>query len=323
MRGAGIADAVRAAAGNHPRQLDRRGQPAHIHHIGLQHVDHMAVDHVLPVAHVAILFAAGHIDRQRVRDLPRPVRLPVGARLLIMGDAVGLQHVTDLDGALHPETAVRVDHLHHAVAQRARHQLDNLLGAARPFIQPAPAFGPDAELEGIKPFLVAQPAQPVRLVGRGDVALHGRSIGPQPPGRTTDQACHWLVRDPAKKVPQGGIDTGQRPPHIGPGEFVLALMHQRRHVEKIGHRIVGVDHPPQNPWRHLAVQHLRGDVGMIGRHLSPAEPAIITGQSDKTHIGPRECLDLLNAHDRLRSTPFRLTMTAPSCKPPLPLRPRS
>ena len=172
MRSAGICHPVEAASGNHPRQLQRRCEPAHIHHIRLQHIDHMPVDHVLPVTHVTILLAASHIDLQRMRDLPRPVRLPVGARLLVMGDAIGLQHAANLDGAFHPETAVRIDHLHHPVPQGARHQLDNRLGAARPFIHPAPAFCPDPELEGVEPFVVTKTTQPISFLRRGDVPLH-------------------------------------------------------------------------------------------------------------------------------------------------------
>ncbi len=299
MRGAGIADAVGAAARDHPRQLQRRGQPAHIHHVRLQHVDHMAVDHVLPVAHVAILLAAGDVDLQRVRDLPRPVRLPVGARLLIMGDAVGLQHAAHLDGALHPETAVGIDHFHHAVSQRARHGLDDLLGPARPFIHTATTFCADPELEGVKSLLVAKAAKPVGLVGWGDVALHRRGIGPQPPGRAADQTRYRLAGLPPQKVPQRRVQARQRAADVGSGELVLALMHQRRDVQKIRHRIAAINEPSDYPGGHLPVQHLRRDVGMVGRHLAPAERPVLGGDPDKSDIRTGETLDPVYAHGSL------------------------
>ena len=89
-----------------------------------------------------------------------------------MGNAVRLQHAADLDGAGDAKGAVGINHLHHPVAQRPRHGSDDRLGPAGPFIGAAPAFGADAELEGVEPLRVAKPAQAFGLILRRDVALH-------------------------------------------------------------------------------------------------------------------------------------------------------
>ncbi len=86
----------------------------------------------------------------------RLLDLPIGARLLEMRDAVVLQHVADLDGALRREAAIGVDQQGDAVAHAPAHGRHDLLGAARPFVDIAPAFGADAELEGVVAVAVAQ-----------------------------------------------------------------------------------------------------------------------------------------------------------------------
>ena len=250
----------------------------------------MVCRHLDPVPHVAILLAAGDIDLQRMRDPAGQVGPPIGARLLIMGDAVRLQHAADLDGARHVKGAVGVDHGDNAGAQRARHNLDNRLGAAGPFIPAAPAFGADAELEGVKTMRVTQPAQPVGLVLGRDVALHRRGIGSHPPGRAANQAGDRLSGQPAQQVPQRGIDAGKRPPHIGARKFMLAFMDKGGKVQKIGHRVIAVNDTAEDPGRDLPVQHLRRDVGMIGRHLAPSGLAAITGHPHEPDIGGRKCL---------------------------------
>jgi hypothetical protein len=83
-----------------------------------------------------------------------------------MADAVLLEHLANLDGLLRPVAGIGVDQQRDAVIHGLAHCRDDLLGAARPLILAAAAFGADAELEGIKAEPVAQPAQPRRLVLR-------------------------------------------------------------------------------------------------------------------------------------------------------------
>ena len=80
---------------------------------------------------------------------------------------------------------------------------------------------------------------------------------------------------------------------------MFAFMYQRRQIEEIGHRIVGIDGSAQHPGRHLAMKHRRGDVGMVGRHLPPAKPAITSCHFDKADLGSGECLDPVDPHDNL------------------------
>ncbi len=56
---------------------------------------------------------------------------------------------------------------------------------------------------------------------------------------------------------------------------MLALLHP---VEKV---VEVVDPHPERPGRDLAVQHLRGDVGVVGRHLPPAGRAGFVRHADK------------------------------------------
>ena len=111
----------------------------------------------------AILLAAGDVDVERVAHLLRLLELPVGARLLVMADAVVLQHAADLDGALRREAAVGVDQQRDVVAQRAAHRRDDLLGAARPLVDVVAALGADAELERVEAVLGRAAHEAARL----------------------------------------------------------------------------------------------------------------------------------------------------------------
>ena len=149
----------------HVGHLQPRRDAAHIHDIGLHDIDNAAVDHVFPDAHITILFAASHIDIQRVRHLQSVIRMPIGAWLFIMRDTVILQHMPDLDRAIDTETAIGIDHFNNAVTQCRGHCRDNLFGASGPFILAAPAFGTDAEFERIKALFVAKLAKTCGFIG--------------------------------------------------------------------------------------------------------------------------------------------------------------
>ena len=54
--------------------------------------------------------------------------------------------------------------------------------------------------------------------------------------------------------------------------------------------------PPKRPGRDLAVQHLRGDVGVVGRDLAPALRAVLGGDPHEADELVAERLDALDLH---------------------------
>lgn len=107
-----------------------------------------------------------------------------------------------------------------------------------------------------------------RLVRRSDVALHRAGIGADKTGRAAQKFGHRFARLLAAQIPDRGINPRHRPAQVRAGKLVLALGDEIEKVVKIG----GI--PPQNPRRDLTVQHLAGDVGMIGRNLPhPCAPS--------------------------------------------------
>lgn len=103
----------------HAADLQRPGDAAHVHHIGLHHVHGAHADHRFPGGELAILLAAGDVNRQGVRNLPGLRELPVGAGLLEVPDALGFQEAAHLDRALRRVAGIGVDEFCDALAQRA------------------------------------------------------------------------------------------------------------------------------------------------------------------------------------------------------------
>jgi len=85
---------------------------------------------------------------------------------------------------------------------------------------------------------------------------------------STQQLHDRLADGSPVQVPQGGVETCQRPAAITAGELVLALLY---YGDEFGD-VPGV--LAQDPGSHLAMDDLGGDVGVIGRRLSPAEAPV-------------------------------------------------
>ena len=189
--------------------LERARDPAHVHDVRLHDVDRAHVDHARPGREVPVLLAAGHVERERLGDLPGLVELPVGAGLLVVADALRLEEPSDLDRAARREAAVGVDELRDAVAERARHRRHDRLGASRPLIDVVTALGTDAPLERVEAQLIAQAHEPraPHLLG-GDVAAHGGGIGAQargvPPSSSTTGLPSSLPRRSQSAVSRPG-----------------------------------------------------------------------------------------------------------------------
>ena len=186
-----------------------------------------------------------------------------------MADAVVFQHPSDFDGACRRKAAVGVHQEIRLAAQRPADLGHDLLGATRPLVQIVAAFAADAELEGVIAAFVAQAHEPLRLVPRGDVAPHAGSVDPNRTRRTAEQLADALALQLAAQVPQGGIETAHGPAQVGARELVLRLrdpVHEPVDIERVGSEGVR---------RDLAVQHQRGDIGMVGRGLPPAVRAAV------------------------------------------------
>ena len=175
-----------------------------------------------------------------------------------MPDAVILQHPPHGDGAWNRKTGIRIHQLVDPVAQRAGHDGDDLFRAPRPLVDVFAALCPDAPLGCREALLCTKARQAFRLVFWGNVALHRTGIGADPPRRTAQKAGHRLACAPAGHVPQRRIQPCKRPRAVTAWIFVLAAFNQ---VDKSAdiRRISA-----QSPGRDLAVEHLRGDVGIVG-----------------------------------------------------------
>ena len=274
----------------HPGDAQRARQAAHVTHVGLHDVDRLHRDHVFPHRQVGVLLAAGDVERQGLTHLPRLLEFPVRTRFLEMAHAVVLQQLADLDRALRRITAVGVHQQFHAVAHGAAHGGHDLLGAARPLVHVVAAFGADPELEGIETELVTQRHQPRRLVRGRDVAFHRRRVGADRPCGATDQLAYTPAFALAAQVPQGGVQATHGPVQVGARELVFTLadaVHQGVDV----HAVLA-----QRPRRHLPVQHLDRDVGVVGRYLAPALRAVFGRDAHETDEFVAEGLDTVDLH---------------------------
>ena len=226
-----------------------------------------------------------------------------------MLDPLALQQPPDLDRPRRRVAAVGVGEQRHPVPERAPHRRHDRLGPPRPLVAVVADLGADPELEGVEPLLVAQPQHPRRLGLGRDVALHRRGVGPQPPRPPAEQLDHRLARPPPAQVPDRGVEAAHRPRQIGARKLVLALRHG---VEQ---RVEVVAVLPEHPGRHLPVQHLRRDVGMVGRELAPALRPFRVRHPDEADEGGAEALDRHDPHGPIPSA-REARLDAEACRPP-------
>ena len=210
----------RGHAGDPQRAADAAG----IEDVRLDDVDGGQLADAPPGRELAVLLAAGHGDVERVRHLPGLLQLPVGARLLVMLDPLGLEQPPDLDRARRREAAVGVDQKMRLGPERLADRRHDRLGPPRPFVDVVPALGADPELEGIEAVLVAQAQEALGLGLGRDVALHRRGVGTQPPGRAAEQLDHRLAVALAAQVPERRVEPGHRALEVGARELVLLLL---------------------------------------------------------------------------------------------------
>ena len=192
-----------------------------------------------------------------------------------MRDTVIFQEAADLDGALGGIAGIPVHQLGDAIAERLRHRGNDSFRAARPFVLIAAALGTHTPLEGIEALIVAKLEEAFGLIARCDVALHGGGIGAELARRAADQRGDGLAFELAAQVPQGGVEPGGGAAEIGARIFVFALVDEGQRIGVV-ERICA-----QRMARHLAVEDLAGDVGIVGRDLAPALVTGIGGDADE------------------------------------------
>ena len=139
----------------HARDPEEAVDTADVADVRLRHVHRPAVNQVLPEGEVVVLFAARHVEIERLLDRPRPVRLPIGAGLLEVAHRVFFQEPAERDCLIGHVAAVRVDQQGNVIAEHAANLLHDRLGAARPLVLPAAAFRAHPELEGVESVAVA------------------------------------------------------------------------------------------------------------------------------------------------------------------------
>jgi hypothetical protein len=207
-----------------------------------------------------------------------------------MLDPVIFEQVPDLDGAGRGETAVGVDEQCRAIAESPADRRHDLLGAARPFVDVMAVFGSDAELEGVEAELALQALHPLGLGGRRDVAPHRRGIGAQWSRRPAEQADDRQAGLLAAAIPDRGIEAAERALHIGAGKLVFAL------DNLVGQRVDVVELDVEHPGGDLAMQHGRGDIGIVGRDLADARCAVIGGDAHEANELRRKRLYAFDSH---------------------------
>ena len=281
----------------HPHDPERARYPAHVHDVGLNDVDRAHLDHPRPGGEIAVLLAAGHVELERIADPFGLLELPVRAWLLVVTDPLGLEQMPDLDGAAGGEAAVRIHELSDPVAERARHPRHDRLGAAGPFIDVASALGADAPLESVEALFVPQAHEPRRLVGWLNVSSHRGGIGAKPPRPATEQLDHGPALELAAQVPQRGVEPGERAAAVAARELVLALLDaidQGIDLERVG---------TERPGGDLTVEDGGGDVGVVGRGLTPADCAGLGGHADEAHELAGEGLEARDLHRAVPAHP--------------------
>jgi hypothetical protein len=178
------------------------------------------------------------------------------------------------------------------VAEHARHLWHDRLGTPGPFVDVVSALGPDAPLEGVEPLLIAQPQQALSLGCGRYVTPHRGGVCTQPPRAAAEQLHYRFALELATQVPQRGIEPGDRAAAVAARKLVLALLdaaHQRLDAEGIRTERPGCD---------LPVEDGGGDVGIVGRGLTPSDRAAVRGEAYEAHELAGEGLEARDLHDR-------------------------
>ena len=233
---------------------------------------------------------------QRLRDLARPLELPVRARLLERGVAGVLEAASHRDRDVGRVAAVGVGVQLDVRPDRLAHRRDDRFAAPGRGVLVAAAGRAEPDLERLAAERVAQLREPRRLVGRADVAAHARSVGGQRAHLAAEQDRDRLARDLPVEIPQRGVDARQRAAEERPRELQLRV--DDVVVDGVDVGDVLADDPP----RDQPVQHHRRDVGLVGRDLAPADLAVARRDADQRQRLALEGLDRLHGqaarHDR-------------------------
>src|SRR5947208_1100523 len=107
---------------------------------------------------------------------------------------------------------------------------------------------------------------------------------------------HGPALELAAQIPQRGVEPGERAAAVAARELVLALLDaidQGIDLERVG---------TERPGGDLTVEDGGGDVGVVGRGLTPADRARLGGHPDEAHELVRESLEARDPH---RAVPTR------------------
>ena len=175
-----------------------------------------------------------------------------------MANAVVLQHIADFDRFPRRVATVAVNQKRHIIAQSRTHRRHHGFGSARPLILVMTAFHPDTELEGIISMRLTQTHEAGGLILGRDVAPHAGCIHAKRTRRAAEKLADTLSFQLSPHIPERRVQTAQRPAEIGAGELVLQLRDSRDQALDVRGIL------PQRMRRHLAVQHHRRDIGVVG-----------------------------------------------------------
>jgi hypothetical protein len=147
----------------------------------------------------------------------------------------------------------------------------------------------EPNLERLAAERIAQARESRRFVGRADVAPHARPVGRQRAYRSTEQRRDRLAGDLTVEIPERGVDPGQRATEERPRELQLRV------DDAVVDRVNLADVTSDDRARDQAMQHLGGDIGLVGSNLSPTGLAIARRDADERQ---RIATERLNRFDR-------------------------
>src|SRR5207302_9352820 len=135
-----------------------------------------------------------------------------------------------------------------------------------------------------------------------------------PPRPATEQLDHGPALEPAAQVPQRGVEPRERAAAVAARELVLALLDaidQGIDIERVG---------TERPAGDLTVEDGGGDVGVVGRGLTPADCAGLGGRAAEAHELAGEGLAARDPHRAVPAPPPGGRSARLACAPvPLPV----
>ena len=226
------------------------------------------------------------------------------ARLLERGVAGVLEPASHRNRHVGRVAAVGVGMELDVGSDRLAHGWNDRFAPSRRRVAIASARRAEPDLERFAPESITELRQSRALVDGADVAAHARSVRGQRPHRPAEQSRHRLAGDLPVEIPKRGVDPGERAAEERPRKLQLRIDHGV--VDRVDLADVAPDHLP----RDQPMQHLRGDVGLVRRNLSPPGLPVARGDAHERERLALEGLDRLHGQTAWDDRPVAIARRA-------------